>query len=80
VMLLSSQTSNFYDKCILHTNIILILVITLLILLLGKRIAISIGTTGIRIIQRVMGLILMVISIQFIINGITPILKEIIPN
>tara|TARA_B100000579_G_scaffold272458_1_gene225023 strand:+ start:241 stop:885 length:645 start_codon:yes stop_codon:yes gene_type:complete len=80
VMLLSSQTSNFYDKCILHTNIILILIITLLILLLGKRIAISIGTTGIRIIQRVMGLILMVISIQFIINGITPILKEIIPN
>ncbi len=78
VMLLSSQTSNFYDKCILHTNIILILIITLLILLLGKRIAISIGTTGIRIIQRIMGLILMVISIQFIINGITPILKEII--
>ena len=80
VMLLSSQTSNFYDKCILHTNIILILIITLLILLLGKRIALSIGTTGIRIIQRIMGLILMVISIQFIINGITPILKEIIPN
>tara|TARA_B100000214_G_scaffold15804_1_gene10913 strand:- start:195 stop:839 length:645 start_codon:yes stop_codon:yes gene_type:complete len=80
VMLLSSQTSNFYDKCILHINIILILIITLLILLLGKRIAISIGTTGIRIIQRVMGLILMVISIQFIINGIIPILKEIIPN
>jgi len=78
VMLLSSQTSNFYDKCILHTNIILILIVTLLILLLGKRIAISIGTTGIRIIQRIMGLILMVISIQFIINGITPILKEII--
>ena len=56
------------------------IIITLLILLLGKRIALSIGTTGIRIIQRVMGLILMVISIQFIINGITPILKEIIPN
>ena len=80
VMLLSSQTSNFYDKCILHTNIILILIITLLILLLGKRIAISIGTTGIRIIQRIMGLILMVISIQFIINGFVPILKEILPN
>ncbi len=80
VMLLSSQTSNFYDKCILHTNIILILIITLLILLLGKRMAISIGTTGIRIIQRIMGLILMVISIQFIINGIVPILKEILPS
>ena len=75
VMLLSSQTSNFYDKCILHTNIILILIITLLILLLGKRMAISIGTTGIRIIQRIMGLILLVISIQFIINGIIPLIS-----
>jgi len=77
VMLLSSQTSNFYEKCILHINIFIILIITLIILFLGKKIATSIGTTGIRIIQRVMGLILMVISIQFIINGIIPILKNI---
>ena len=77
VMLLSSQTSNFYEKCILHINIFIILLITLIILFLGKKIATSIGTTGIRIIQRVMGLILMVISIQFIINGIIPILKNI---
>ena len=76
VMLLSSQTSNFYEKCILHINIFIILIITLIILFLGKKIATSIGTTGIRIIQRVMGLILMVISIQFIINGIIPILKN----
>ena len=78
VMLLSSQTTNFYDKCILHINIILILAITFIILFLGKKIANSIGTTGIRIIQRIMGLILMVISIQFIINGITPILKNLL--
>ena len=77
VMLLSSQTNNFYEKCILHINILIILLITLIILFLGKKIAISIGTTGIRIIQRVMGLILMVISIQFIINGIIPILKNV---
>ena len=76
VMLLSSQTNNFYEKCILHINILVILLITLIILFLGKKIATSIGTTGIRIIQRVMGLILMVISIQFIINGIIPILKN----
>ena len=77
VMLLSSQTNNFYEKCILHINIMIILFITFTILFLGKKIATSIGTTGIRIIQRVMGLILMVISIQFIINGIIPILKDI---
>ena len=77
VMLLSSQTNSFYDKCILHINIVVILFITLVVLFLGKKIAASIGTTGIRIIQRVMGLILMVISIQFIINGINPIVENI---
>ena len=40
-----------------------------------KKIAKKIGATGIRIIQRIMGLILMVISIQFIINGIIPIIN-----
>ena len=68
-------TSNFFDQCILHINILLTLIITFVILLLGKKIAKKIGATGIRIIQRIMGLILMVISIQFIINGIIPIIN-----
>mgnify|MGYP003956685949 CR=1 FL=1 len=75
IMLLSSQTVGFFDKCILHLNIIFILLLTFVILILGKKIAKKIGTTGIRIIQRIMGLILMVISIQFIINGIIPIIN-----
>ena len=69
-MLLSSQTSTFIDKCIVHANIVITLLLTYIILLLGKKISKKIGTTGIRIIQRIMGLILLVISIQFIINGI----------
>jgi len=70
VMLLSSQTNTFIDKCIVHINIIITLLLTYIILLLGKKISKKIGATGIRIIQRIMGLILLVISIQFIINGI----------
>ena len=70
VMLLSSQTNTFIDKCIVHISIIITLLLTYIILLLGKKISKKIGTTGIRIIQRIMGLILLVISIQFIINGI----------
>ena len=75
VMLLSSQTSNFSEKIILHFNIIITLLLTYFILLLGKKISKKIGTTGIRIIQRIMGLVLMVISIQFIINGILPLIN-----
>ena len=70
IMILSSQTSSYLDKCIVHINILITLIITYIILLLGKKISKKIGTTGIRIIQRIMGLILLVISIQFIINGI----------
>ncbi len=70
IMILSSQTSSYIDKCIVHVNILITLIITYIILLLGKKISKKIGTTGIRIIQRIMGLILLVISIQFIINGI----------
>ena len=70
IMILSSQASSYVDKCIVHINILITLIITYIILLLGKKISKKIGTTGIRIIQRIMGLILLVISIQFIINGI----------
>ena len=33
------------------------------------------GTTGLRIIQRIMGLILMVISVQFVIDGLGPVIE-----
>jgi len=75
VMLLSSQTSNLTEKVLLHFNIVITLLITYFILILGKKISKKIGTTGIRIIQRIMGLVLMVIAIQFILNGILPLLN-----
>ena len=75
VMLLSSQTSNLIDQLILHCTIIITLLLTFIILMLGKKISKVIGTTGIRIIQGIMGLVLLVISIQFIINGILPLIK-----
>jgi len=75
VMLLSSQTSNLMDQLILHFTIIITLIITFIILMLSKKISKVIGTTGIRIIQRIMGLVLLVISIQFIINGILPLIN-----
>ena len=73
-MILSSQTSSYVDKCIVHINILITLIITYIILLLGKKISKKIGTTGIRIIQRIMGLILRYINTiyykwDFIIDG-----------
>ena len=42
----------------------------------GNKLSKKIGTTGIRIIQRLMGIILMVIAVQFIIDGLSPIIYE----
>jgi len=76
VMLLSSQASTITDKFIIYFSVLSTLTITYFILKLGKKISKKIGTTGIRIIQRIMGIILLVISIQFIINGFENIFKN----
>ena len=39
IMILSSQTSSYIDKCIVHINILITLIITYIILLLGKKIS-----------------------------------------
>ena len=75
VMLLSYQANTFYERILFYLNIIFVLCITYFILKLAKKISKQFGTTGIRIIQRIMGLILMVLAIQFIINGVDPIVK-----
>ncbi len=75
-MLLSSQTPEFYSYGTLIFSIILVLSTVYLILRNGDLIIKGMGYTGMRIIQRIMGLILMVIAVQFEINGIGTVLKQ----
>ena len=71
VMLLSHQAVSFYERVFFYFNIIFVLLLTYYILKVAKKISKKFGTTWIRIIQRIMGLILMVLAIHFIINGNT---------
>ena len=77
-MLLSSQTPQFYSYGTLIFSIILVLSIVYLILRNGDLIIKRMGYTGMRIVQRIMGLILMVIAVQFEINGIGTVLKQLL--
>jgi multiple antibiotic resistance protein len=77
-MLLSSQTPQFYSYGTLGLSIFVVLTVVYLILRNGGLIMKALGTTGMRIIQRLMGLILMVIAIQFIINGILSLITPLI--
>ena len=74
-MLLSSQTPQIYSYFTLIFSIFFVLSLVYLILRNGDVILKLLGTTGIRIIQRLMGLILMVIAVQFVINGVISIYK-----
>ena len=69
VMILSSGASKWELKLVLFGVIALVLTLTYLIFQGADYLTHQFGTTGLRIIQRIMGLILMVIAVQFVING-----------
>jgi len=79
-MILSANSQNNMDKLVFITILIFTLLITYLIFQTSGRISKFLGIIGLRILQRIMGLLLMVIAVQFIIDGITPIINELFPT
>ncbi|MBC8174166.1 MAG: NAAT family transporter [Candidatus Marinimicrobia bacterium] len=77
-MILSGNATTLIHYLILILMIFLVMAITYFILLGADKLSTKLGTTGMRIIQRLMGIILMVIAVQFVINGVTPILTNIL--
>ena len=70
IMILSSETTNYSDKITLFSALSIVLFITFIIFKMSKILSKRFGKLGLRIMQRLMGLILMVISIEFILKGI----------
>jgi multiple antibiotic resistance protein len=79
-MILSGEAHNFLEYGILIFSILFTLMLTFYIFRGADRLSVKLGTTGLRIIQRIMGILLMVIAVQFVINGITPVLETILGN
>ena len=75
IMVLSTSNPSIIYKICLFLVIILTMLLTLFILRMSSKITQKIGTSGLRIIQRIMGIILLTISVQFIIDGIKTIIK-----
>ena len=80
VMILAAQAISFDQKVIFYLNIIITLLITFIILKLGKKLTRKLGTAGLRVIERIMGMILMVVAIQFIIDGLNTVITNYIIN
>lgn len=80
VMVLVGQAQNYYRFFGLAVAILLNVILTLIVLLASPWIVKWIGTTGKKIANKIMGLITAVIGIQFIINGVTTIVIEILKS
>ncbi|MBF89570.1 MAG: antibiotic resistance protein MarC [Candidatus Marinimicrobia bacterium] len=79
-MVLSGKATSTIHYAILVGCIILVMLFAYFMLIGANKLSKRLGTTWIRVIQRIMGILLMVISIQFIIDGATPVLQTIISS
>jgi multiple antibiotic resistance protein len=70
IMILSSETNSYIDSITLLISLSLVLLMTFSIFKISKMLSKNFGKSGLRIMQRIMGLILMTISIEFILKGI----------
>ena len=77
-MLLSSQTPQIYSYLTLGLSIMIVLTFVYVILRNGDALMRILGTSIMRIIQRLMGLILLVIAVQFVINGTISVIKPLL--
>jgi multiple antibiotic resistance protein len=78
VMVLIGQAQDAGRRLALGAAIGANIVLTLVILLAAPAIVAKIGATGQRIVSKIMGLITAVIGIQFVLNGVSTVLTEII--
>ena len=80
VMVLAADANVIQEQVLLLISIIIVLLLTLVFFLTAPMIFKKLGKSGSRLIQRLMGMILMVIAIQFIIDGVSNVVKTIILN
>jgi multiple antibiotic resistance protein len=77
VIIFMNTADTFAKKGILCSCIIAVILLTFLMLISGKKIMSFLGESGNKVLMRIMGLIVMVIAVEFFFSGLKPILQEI---
>ena len=78
VVLISSQLKRFHEYIILGLSVSAAVFSTYLILRFAPRLFRFLGTTGLNLLTRIMGILLTAIAVQFIINGLTEVFVKIL--
>jgi multiple antibiotic resistance protein len=75
-IVLMEDSSTLARKIVLFSSIILVLLITYLVFYSSSKIIKMLGQTGINVMMRLMGLIVMVIAVEFFFSGLKPIVLD----
>lgn len=75
-IVLMEDASNLTRKIILFSTILVVMFITYIIFYSSSRIIKMLGQTGINVMMRLMGLIVMVIAVEFFFSGLKPIVLD----
>lgn len=76
VILLMEDAGTIPKKLVLFVAVFLIILLTYIILYSSSRLIKLLGQTGINVMMRIMGLIVMVIAVEFFFSGLKPIILE----
>jgi multiple antibiotic resistance protein len=76
IVLMEDAQTNI-QMMILIASIIAVLLIMFIVLYSGSRLSKALGQTGLNVLMRIMGLIVMVIAVEFFFSGLKPILQDI---
>lgn len=79
-IVLMEDATNLLKKIILLFSIAFIMVLTYLILYSSSKLIKFLGETGINVMMRIMGLIVMVIAVEFFFSGLKPIILGMLSN
>lgn len=73
-----NESHTILQKSVLFASIFLVLAITFIVLVSGKKIIAKLGKSGNKVLMRIMGLIVMVIAVEFFFGGLKPIIRDIL--
>lgn len=79
VIVLMEDANTLPKKLVLFVSVFLIILLTWIILLSSSRLIKLLGQTGINVMMRIMGLIVMVIAVEFFFSGLKPIILGMFP-